>query len=136
MNTVVSVAVDFSISSFRSSRFRMAIRTCNIGLAARFARRSFNNFFAPVAPKKAPPLGVLLCVHKRLNHGKTPEQGAGEVREPLGLETRRLVIAERAPSETPAAAVATTRVSTAAKRVTGQPTVQTVRLTRRNANNI
>jgi hypothetical protein len=31
---------------------------------------------------------------------------------------------------------ATTRVSTAAKRVTGQLTVQTVRLTRRNANNI
>ena len=113
----------------------MVIRTCNIGLAVRFARRSFNNSFAPVAPKKAPPLGVLLCVLKRLNHGKTPEQGAGEVREPLGLETR-LVVAERAPSETPAAVAATTRVSTAAKRGTGQLTAQTVRLTWRNAKNI
>ena len=114
----------------------MVIRTCNIGLAVRFARRSFNNSFAPVAPKKVPPLGVLLCVLKRLNHGKTPEQGAGEVQEPLGRGTPQLVVAERAPSETPAAVAATTRVSTAAKRVTGQLTVQTVRLTRRNANNI
>jgi hypothetical protein len=105
----------------------MAIRTCNIGLAARFALCSFNNSFAPVAPKKVSLLGVLPRVLKHMNCGKMADQGAGEVREPLGLETRQLVVAERAPNEMRAAAAATTRVSTAAKRVTGQPTVQTGR---------